>query len=90
MGLFIGASLLTILEIIDYIYELIRNKLRQVLNPHRRSPAETQNSIATLVIDDLKLSSCDSVRCNPEGMVISSNTLPRHPQHTLPFEDFAC
>ncbi|XP_067890548.1 acid-sensing ion channel 4-A [Heterodontus francisci] len=90
MGLFIGASLLTVLEILDYIYELIQKKLRQVFHPHRRTPTETQDSIATLVLEDFKLSSCEALRCNPEGMAHATNMLPHHPQHRLPFEDFAC
>ncbi|XP_060683694.1 acid-sensing ion channel 4-A [Hemiscyllium ocellatum] len=90
MGLFIGASLLTILEIIDYIFELIRVKVRQVLTPHRHTPTKTQDSIATLITDNSKLSSSDPLRCPPEGMAIATNPASDRPQHRLPYQDFAC
>ncbi|KAM6282442.1 acid-sensing ion channel 3 isoform 2-T2 [Porphyrio hochstetteri] len=38
MGLFIGASLLTILEIFDYLYEVFRDKLLSFYKEKRRSP----------------------------------------------------
>ncbi|XP_039582427.1 acid-sensing ion channel 3 [Melozone crissalis] len=38
MGLFIGASLLTILEIFDYLYEVFRDKLLSLYKEKKRSP----------------------------------------------------
>ncbi|XP_067843037.1 acid-sensing ion channel 4-A [Heptranchias perlo] len=90
MGLFIGASILTILEIIDYIYEVSWDRLRRVLQHHRRAPKKHQDSIATLGLDNHKLSSCDALRRHPEGTGYSPNVLPHHSQHRLPFDDFAC
>ena len=31
MGLFIGASILTILELFDYVYEVIKVKMNQII-----------------------------------------------------------
>ncbi|KFQ15658.1 Acid-sensing ion channel 4, partial [Leptosomus discolor] len=45
MGLFIGASILTILEILDYVYEVIRDRVSRGLR---------SGSIATLGLEELK------------------------------------
>ncbi|XP_062994829.1 acid-sensing ion channel 2 isoform X1 [Elgaria multicarinata webbii] len=43
MGLFIGASILTILEIFDYIYELIKEKLLDLLGQEEEEGSHDEN-----------------------------------------------
>ncbi|KAG8140033.1 hypothetical protein E2320_002760, partial [Naja naja] len=43
MGLFIGASILTILEVFDYIYELIKEKLFDLLGPEEEEGSHDEN-----------------------------------------------
>ncbi|TRZ00402.1 hypothetical protein DNTS_031939, partial [Danionella cerebrum] len=45
MGLFIGASILTILEILDYIYEVIKYKFKQILKPGKNEKQATQRNL---------------------------------------------
>ncbi|XP_030065412.1 acid-sensing ion channel 4 [Microcaecilia unicolor] len=94
MGLFIGASILTILEILDYIYEVITDKINRVF---RRKPSPSKkpsDSIATLGLHTLKeQSSCESLGRRPEGAYATS-ILPNHHHHHYShqgvFDDFAC
>ncbi|XP_018410441.1 PREDICTED: acid-sensing ion channel 4 [Nanorana parkeri] len=93
MGLFIGASILTILEILDYLYELIRDKVNRAVKRKPspiRKPAE---NISTLVMDDLNDQSSSEVRGrHPEG-AYATTMLPNHHRHYTHhgvFEDFAC
>ncbi|XP_012691404.2 acid-sensing ion channel 4-A-like [Clupea harengus] len=48
MGLFIGASILTILEIIEYIYEVIKYKLKRLFRPIKSQRNQNQNQIPCL------------------------------------------
>ncbi|XP_071978455.1 acid-sensing ion channel 4 isoform X2 [Engystomops pustulosus] len=93
MGLFIGASILTILEILDYLYELIRDKVNKLF---RRKPSPTRKpkeNISTLAMDDLNDQSTSEVRGrHPEG-AYANTMLPNHHRHYTHhgvFEDFAC
>uniref|UniRef100_A0A8C5Q8D7 Acid sensing ion channel subunit family member 4 n=1 Tax=Leptobrachium leishanense TaxID=445787 RepID=A0A8C5Q8D7_9ANUR len=89
MGLFIGASLLTILEILDYLYEVsyTEDTCRKVT----RSKQEI--NVSTLVLDDVKDQSSTEVRGrHPEG-AYATTMLPNHHRHYTHhgvFEDFAC
>ncbi|XP_032875450.1 acid-sensing ion channel 1-like [Amblyraja radiata] len=75
MGLFIGASILTILEIFDYIYEVFKDKIARCRNG---SKSHSDN-----------LSTCDTLRSQSDSLGFTPNMLPRHP--TLgTFEEFAC
>ncbi|XP_028663984.2 acid-sensing ion channel 4-A-like [Erpetoichthys calabaricus] len=93
MGLFIGASLLTILEILDYIYEVIKDKIHRLLKPQKEQNKRQSSSVATLRLEDMKpQESCEMMRSHPEG-AYSTNILPNHPihhSHHGVFEDFAC
>ncbi|XP_078254571.1 acid-sensing ion channel 3-like [Rhinoraja longicauda] len=76
MGLFIGASILTILEIFDYIYEVLKDKIARRRNRSKRSHSDN-------------LSTCDTLRSHSDSLGFTPNMLPRHP--TLgTFEEFAC
>ncbi|XP_075436558.1 acid-sensing ion channel 3-like isoform X1 [Ascaphus truei] len=44
MGLFIGASILTILEIFDYLYEVFRDKVLRYFRNRKRRPMTESNS----------------------------------------------
>uniref|UniRef100_A0AAV2JTA1 Uncharacterized protein n=1 Tax=Knipowitschia caucasica TaxID=637954 RepID=A0AAV2JTA1_KNICA len=79
MGLFIGASVLTILEIFDYLYEVFKDKLLgSVLRKKRPQRCQSDN-----------LSTCDTLRSHSDSLGFTPNMLPRHP--TLGnFEEFAC
>uniref|UniRef100_A0A8B9CQ25 Acid sensing ion channel subunit family member 4 n=1 Tax=Anser brachyrhynchus TaxID=132585 RepID=A0A8B9CQ25_9AVES len=59
MGLFIGASILTILEILDYIYEVIRDRVSRLLRRSKPPLKKPSGSIATLGLEELK----DQVPC---------------------------
>ncbi|XP_071590565.1 acid-sensing ion channel 3 isoform X1 [Heliangelus exortis] len=53
MGLFMGASLLTILEIIDYLYEVFRDKLlsfyKEKKRPPRRDSSTMEHPVGTTI-----------------------------------------
>ncbi|XP_062976416.1 acid-sensing ion channel 3 isoform X3 [Elgaria multicarinata webbii] len=79
MGLFIGASLLTILEIFDYLYEVLREKLLSYYQARKQVDRSNSNS----------LSACHTLRSRSDSAGFTSNVLPRHA--TLGnFEEFAC
>ncbi|XP_010790850.1 acid-sensing ion channel 1C [Notothenia coriiceps] len=79
MGLFIGASVLTILEIFDYLYEVFKDKVLGYFVRKKR-PQRCQSD---------NLSTCDTLRSHSESLGFTPNMLPRHP--TLGnFEEFAC
>ncbi|XP_075685245.1 acid-sensing ion channel 4 isoform X2 [Rhinoderma darwinii] len=93
MGLFIGASILTILEILDYLYEVIRDKVNKLF---RRKPSPTKkptDNVSTLAMDDLNDQSSTEVHGrHPEG-AYATTVLPNHHRHYTHhgvFEDFAC
>ncbi|XP_047666207.1 acid-sensing ion channel 1B isoform X1 [Tachysurus fulvidraco] len=86
MGLFIGASILTILELFDYLYEVIKYKLcRCRKKNHKRSNNNDRGAVLSL----------DNVQCHPpcENLrtpsTYSANILPHHPGQGN-FEDFTC
>nr|XP_042710722.1 acid-sensing ion channel 4 [Chrysemys picta bellii] len=93
MGLFIGASILTILEILDYIYEVIRDKVSRVLGRSKPPLRKPSGSIATLGLEELKdQSPCGTLGRHAEG-AYSTSILPNHRHryaHQGIFEDFAC
>uniref|UniRef100_H3AZ98 Acid sensing ion channel subunit family member 4 n=1 Tax=Latimeria chalumnae TaxID=7897 RepID=H3AZ98_LATCH len=94
MGLFIGASMLTVLEILDYIYEVIRDKVCRMLKRQKPPSRKQADSIATLRLDDMKShTSCETLRGHAEGSY-STTMLPNHHHHPHShhgvFEDFAC
>uniref|UniRef100_A0A8C9VSV6 Acid-sensing ion channel 1-like n=1 Tax=Scleropages formosus TaxID=113540 RepID=A0A8C9VSV6_SCLFO len=79
MGLFIGASVLTILEIFDYLYEVFKDKVLGFFIRKKR-PRRCQSD---------NLSTCDTLRSHSDSLGFTPNMLPRHP--TLGnFEEFAC
>ncbi|KAI2650673.1 Acid-sensing ion channel 1B [Labeo rohita] len=99
MGLFIGASILTILELFDYLYEVIKYKLcRCAKKKHQRSNNNERGAVLSL--DDVKrhavgtvliiyLSSqapCENLRT---PSTYPANMLPHHPGQGN-FEDFTC
>ncbi|XP_051997114.1 acid-sensing ion channel 4-B-like [Xyrauchen texanus] len=45
MGLFIGASILTILEIFDYIYEVVKYKIKRLLKPNKSQKHQNQRNL---------------------------------------------
>ncbi|NWS46538.1 ASIC1 protein, partial [Probosciger aterrimus] len=90
MGLFIGASILTVLELFDYAYEVIKHRLcrrGKCRKSHKRN--NTDKGVA-LSMDDVKRHNpCESIRGHPAGMTYAANILPHHPARGT-FEDFTC
>uniref|UniRef100_A0A8V0ZM06 Acid-sensing ion channel 1 n=1 Tax=Gallus gallus TaxID=9031 RepID=A0A8V0ZM06_CHICK len=90
MGLFIGASILTVLELFDYAYEVIKHRLcrrGKCRKNHKRN--NTDKGVA-LSMDDVKRHNpCESLRGHPAGMTYAANILPHHPARGT-FEDFTC
>uniref|UniRef100_A0A8C8BTP0 Acid-sensing ion channel 1 n=1 Tax=Oncorhynchus tshawytscha TaxID=74940 RepID=A0A8C8BTP0_ONCTS len=86
MGLFIGASILTILELFDYLYEVIKYKLCRCSNKkHKRSNSNDRG--AALSLEDVKRHTpCENLR-TPGSY--PANMLPHHPAQGN-FEDFTC
>ncbi|XP_069778730.1 acid-sensing ion channel 2-like isoform X2 [Narcine bancroftii] len=79
MGLFIGASILTILEIFDYLYEVFKDMLWDFVR-RRKRPRRSHSD---------NLSTCDTLRSHSDSLGFTPHMLPRHP--TLGnFEEFAC
>ncbi|KAL1251782.1 hypothetical protein QQF64_019578 [Cirrhinus molitorella] len=86
MGLFIGASILTILELFDYLYEVIKFKLcRCAKKKHQRSNNNERGAVLSL--DDVKRHApCENLRT---PSTYPANMLPHHPGQGN-FEDFTC
>lgn len=93
MGLFIGASILTLLEILDYIYEVSWDRLKRAWRRPKTPLRTSTGGISTLGLQELKEQSpCPSRGCAEGGG--ASSLLPNHhhphgPPGSL-FEDFAC
>uniref|UniRef100_A0A674CUH9 Acid sensing ion channel subunit family member 4 n=1 Tax=Salmo trutta TaxID=8032 RepID=A0A674CUH9_SALTR len=99
MGLFIGASILTILEILDYVYEVIKHRLQRLLRPQKDEKKQQTTTVATVDLQDMKASKESSdmtmTRSHPEGAyantILPNHHLPHHQgQPHGVFEDFAC
>ncbi|XP_043105099.1 acid-sensing ion channel 4-A [Puntigrus tetrazona] len=99
MGLFIGASVLTILEILDYVYEVIKHRLERLLGSQRDDKKQTQqqqqaSTVATVKLEEMKAKdSGEMSRSHSEG-AYANTILPNHHHHHRThhrvFEDFAC
>uniref|UniRef100_A0A673YW62 Acid-sensing ion channel 1 n=1 Tax=Salmo trutta TaxID=8032 RepID=A0A673YW62_SALTR len=86
MGLFIGASILTILELFDYLYEVIKYKLCRCSNKKHKHN-NNNNRGAVLSLDDVKRHApCENLRIPG---TYPANMLPHHPAHGN-VEDFTC
>uniref|UniRef100_A0A8C5LV56 Acid-sensing ion channel 1 n=1 Tax=Leptobrachium leishanense TaxID=445787 RepID=A0A8C5LV56_9ANUR len=90
MGLFIGASILTVLELFDYAYEVLRHKLCGGAKCRKDSKRNNNDKGVTLSMDDVKRHApCEGVRGHPAGMSYTANILPHHAVRGA-FEDFTC
>ncbi|XP_040059723.1 acid-sensing ion channel 1B isoform X1 [Gasterosteus aculeatus] len=86
MGLFIGASLLTILELFDYLYEVIKYKLCRCMKKKHKGRNNNDRG-AVLSLDDVKRHApCENLRT---PSTYPGNMLPHHPGQAN-FEDFTC
>ncbi|XP_035294736.1 acid-sensing ion channel 4 isoform X2 [Cricetulus griseus] len=93
MGLFIGASVLTLLEILDYIYEVSWDRLKRVWRRPKPPLRTSTGGISTLGLQELKEQSPCPSRGRVEGGGASSLLPNHHHPHGPPgslFEDFAC
>ncbi|XP_036401877.1 acid-sensing ion channel 4-A-like [Megalops cyprinoides] len=93
MGLFIGASILTILEILDYIYEVIKDRMQRLLRPPKKQEQKKPTgTVATVGLEDMTANEAgDRPRNQAEGPY-PNTILPNHHHHAPHgvFEDFAC
>ncbi|KAM6294423.1 acid-sensing ion channel 1 isoform 1-T1 [Aegotheles albertisi] len=90
MGLFIGASILTVLELFDYAYEVIKHRLCQRGKCRKSHKRNNSDKGVALSMDDVKRHNpCESIRGHPAGMTYAANILPHHPARGT-FEDFTC
>ncbi|XP_012374876.1 acid-sensing ion channel 1 isoform X2 [Dasypus novemcinctus] len=90
MGLFIGASILTVLELFDYAYEVIKHKLCRREKCQKEAKRSSADKGVALSLDDVKRHNpCESLRGHPAGMTYAANILPHHPARGT-FEDFTC
>ncbi|XP_054906352.1 acid-sensing ion channel 1B isoform X1 [Poeciliopsis prolifica] len=86
MGLFIGASILTVLELFDYLYEVIKYKLCRCMKKKHKGRSSNDRG-AVLSLDDVKHHApCDNLRT---PSTYPGNMLPHHPGQGN-FEDFTC
>ncbi|KAB0361258.1 hypothetical protein FD754_005414 [Muntiacus muntjak] len=93
MGLFIGASILTLLEILDYIYEVSWDRLKRAWRRPKTPLRTSTGGISTLGLQELKEQSPCPSRSRAEGGGASSLLPNHHHPHGPPgglFEDFAC
>ncbi|KFP85141.1 Acid-sensing ion channel 4, partial [Acanthisitta chloris] len=90
-----GCGILTILEILDYIYEVIRDRVSRVLRRSKPPLKKPSGSIATLGLEEMK----DQVPLQEplrdmEGAYKAGILPNHHHRHHYPhqgvFEDFAC
>ncbi|XP_072571589.1 acid-sensing ion channel 1B isoform X2 [Paramormyrops kingsleyae] len=86
MGLFIGASILTILELFDYLYEVIKYKVCRCTRRKRKRNNNNDRG-AVLGLDDVKRHApCEALHT---PSTYPANMLPHHPGQGN-FEDFTC
>ncbi|XP_056409634.1 acid-sensing ion channel 1C-like isoform X1 [Hyla sarda] len=78
MGLFIGASILTILEIIDYLYEVLRDKVLGYLQKRKKEERKESD-----------LDPWRTLRSPPYCPKCSPHVIPRH-QAVGSIREFAC
>ncbi|MBN3281936.1 ASI4A protein, partial [Polyodon spathula] len=86
------AVILTILEILDYIFEVARDKLHRLVKPRKDPTKKQSDSVVTLGLGNMKSpDSCETQRNQPGGEY-SGTILPNHHHHSHRgvFEDFAC
>ncbi|XP_038604364.1 LOW QUALITY PROTEIN: acid-sensing ion channel 4 [Tachyglossus aculeatus] len=91
MGLFIGASILTLLEILDYVYEVAWAWLKRLWRRPKPPLRTPRAGIATLGLQEPKEQSPCPGRGCPQNRG-ASGLLPNH-HHGPPgslFQDFAC
>ncbi|CAI9600482.1 unnamed protein product [Staurois parvus] len=79
MGLFIGASILTILEIFDYLYEVLRDKALGYLQKRKKSQNRELDNLDPRY----------TLRGSPYCTRCSPHLLPRHPP-VGSIKEFAC
>ncbi|XP_032807396.2 acid-sensing ion channel 1-like isoform X1 [Petromyzon marinus] len=96
MGLFIGASILTILEIFDYVYELIRDKILFYFRAKKKQKTESKDTSLPMT------GPCEALRGHSESAGYAASMLPpphhHHQHHALHhhaggrpgYEDFTC
>ncbi|XP_068789986.1 acid-sensing ion channel 1C-like isoform X3 [Struthio camelus] len=93
MGLFIGASLLTILEIFDYLYEVFRDKLLSLYKDKRRTQRSDSSTLEHPAVPGSPALSLPPgprlfLASSPEPVVWGLPGLPRrlcsHPHASLP------
>ncbi|KAF6731796.1 Acid-sensing ion channel 1 [Oryzias melastigma] len=86
MGLFIGASILTVLELFDYLYEILKYKLCRCMKKKHKTRNNNDRG-AVLSLDDVKRHApCENLRT---PSTYPGNMLPHHPGQGN-FEDFTC
>ncbi|KAF7208160.1 acid-sensing ion channel 1B isoform X3 [Nothobranchius furzeri] len=86
MGLFIGASILTVLELFDYLYEVIKYKLCRCMKKKHKGRSNNDRG-AVLSLDDVKHHApCENLHT---PSTYPGNMLPHHPGQGN-FEDFTC
>ncbi|CAB1328408.1 unnamed protein product, partial [Coregonus sp. 'balchen'] len=73
MGLFIGASILTILEILDYVYEVIKHRLQRLLRPQKDEKKQQATTVATVDLQDMK--------ANKDYIPPEATSIPRSLSH---------
>ncbi|XP_035238689.1 acid-sensing ion channel 1-like isoform X3 [Anguilla anguilla] len=89
MGLFIGASILTILELFDYLYEVIKFQLcRCSQKKHKNTNNNEQGAVLNLEPVQRHVSQTPCENLHPPSMY-PANMLPHQPVQGN-FEDFTC
>ncbi|XP_029452852.1 acid-sensing ion channel 1-like [Rhinatrema bivittatum] len=90
MGLFIGASILTVLELFDYAYEVLRHKLCRKVKCQKDHKRNNNDKGVALSMDDVKRHNpCEGMRGHPAGMTYTADILSHHPARGN-FEEFTC
>ncbi|XP_061579001.1 acid-sensing ion channel 4-A isoform X2 [Cololabis saira] len=68
MGLFVGASILTVLEILDYIYEIIMHRLQRLLRSQKeKNNKQPPSTVATVSLEKMKAKQEKAHYCQPLG-----------------------